>query len=181
MNNLEFRVLTEAEAAALENTPHNPPVYSTAFAEEDFESEWWSVCDRLAARLEIFGEPWTVEHQSGDYMLPESGGGRDRWIYITFCSTRLWRPEFVVAVADLLRNTSQDYLIACLTELSESADPDFEQPVVYLVISADSVEGNASRSSLDAAGAVVSTPANEVLVQFGFPPALVSGKAVNAA
>src|SRR5688500_5321658 len=119
MNDLKFRVLTQAEAHVLETTSHNPPTYSDAFTEEDFRREWWSVCDRLAALLGIFGEPWTLDHQTGDYMLPE-GSGPDRWIYINFCSTRLWRPEFVNAIADFLRHTPQDYRIACLTELTET-------------------------------------------------------------
>jgi hypothetical protein len=180
MNDLEFRVLTQKEAHLLETTSHNPPTYSDGFTEEDFRREWWSVCDRLAARLEIFGDPWTLDHQTGDYTLPEASGPY-RWIYINFCSTRLWRPEFVAAIADFLRDTPQDYRIACLTELTDTADPDFEEPVVYLVISANSVEGKAAHPRLDADGAVISTPANEVLVRFGFSPSLVFNDATHVA
>jgi len=180
MNDLQFRVLTQKEAHVLETTSHNPPTYSASFSEEDFQREWWSVCDRLAARLEIFGEPWTLDHQTGDFMLPESSGP-DRWIYITFCSTRLWRPEFVTAVADFLQHLPQDYRIACLTELDDTADPDFEEPVVYLVISTRTVEGNATYPRLNAEGGVVSTSANEALLRFGFPRSIIFDDATQVA
>lgn len=168
MNDLEFKILTEEETNRLEDTPHNPPTYTDSFTTEDFDNEWWSVHERLESCLNSMGSPCTVEID-GDFMLPEKRGN-DRWIYLTFCSTRLWRPEFVKAVADLLRHTSQDYRVACLTELTDTADPKFQEPMVYLVISAHSVAGRAKKLHLNANGSFGSTPANETLNRFGFPP-----------
>src|SRR4051794_27935559 len=132
MKSLEFRVIGQDEVDRLERTPYNPPEYSAAFTEDEFSREFWSVCKSLKARLEILGEEWQLETDMGDFMLPESRGD-SRWIYVTFTSTRLWRPEFVYAVADFLASLSQDYRVGCLTELN---DEEFAtNPLVYLVIS----------------------------------------------
>jgi hypothetical protein len=180
MNDLQFRVLSQEEVRILETSPHNPPVYSEAFSEEDFQEEWLSVCRRLTSRLELFGEVWTLDHQTGDFILAYAIGP-DRWIYLTFCSTRLWRPEFVPAVADLLRHLPEDYRVACVTELDEDVDPYLDEPVVYLVISANSVGGNAVHASLDATDTIIFTPANDVLARFGFPEAILSNDAIQDA
>ncbi|HSI65733.1 MAG TPA: hypothetical protein VLE43_21585 [Candidatus Saccharimonadia bacterium] len=179
MSDLTFQVLTEKEVSILEDTPHNPPTFTESFTVEDFDNEWWSVHERLASCLESLGSPCTVEND-GDFMLPEKRG-KDRWIYITFCSTRFWRPEFVTAVADLLRHTSQDYRVACLTELTDAADPNFQEPLVYLVISATSVAGLAGFPQFNGDGTVTRTPKNEVLTRFGFPSSPFSSGTTNSA
>ena len=154
MKALEFRIISESEADHFERTPHNPPSYSETFTEEDFSGEWWAVRAALKQRLELFGDEWQLSTDSGDFMLSTSRGD-SRWIYITFVSTRLWRPEFVYAVADLLAGSRYDYRVGCLTELSD--EEMLEQPLVYLVISSTTVFGR------------VYDPSSGVLGRFGFP------------
>ena len=173
MDGTRFKVLTVEEASLLENTPHNPPQYSDTFSEEDFEKEWWLVCDRLASLLNTMGQPLSLDGSQGDYALPETRA-RDRWIYVTFLSTRFWCPEFPIAVASFLKKIEFDYRVACLAELTEAADPVFEKPLVYLVISADTIMGHAKRHYFNADGRLVEEPANDVLSCFGFPDSLVS-------
>lgn len=178
MYDIKYHVLTEAETDSLERTAHNPPVYSASFAEEDFQMEWKSVQTRLHRMLDIFGEEWTVESDKGDFILQECNR-LDRWIYVTFRSTRLWRPEFVVAVVALLRDLPQAYAVGCLTELND--DEIINEPLVYLVITTDGVSGKGEEMHRDPEGKVqwgadgmpVTIEANGVLKRFGFPPSLV--------
>lgn len=140
MNTLEFRVVSHEKVEHFERTPHNPPCYGDTFTEADFSKEWWAVWTALKRRLELFGQEWRLSTYEGDFMLSESRGD-SRWIYVTFVSTRLWRPEFVLAIADLLRNLSQDYRVGCVTELNDSELLD--EPLIYLVISSTYVLGHA--------------------------------------
>ena len=159
MNPLQFRVISEAEASLLERTPHNAPSFSGTFTEEDFSREWWATRATLKQRLELFGDEWQLSTGSGDFMLAESRGN-SRWIFVTFVSTRLWRPEFVGAVADLLAGLPQDYRVGCVTELND--EEMFEHPLVYLVISSTAVLGRISDPGhADEAG-------SETLSKFGF-------------
>jgi hypothetical protein len=166
MNTLEFRVLTQEETDLLERTAHNPPIYTDAFTSDDFSREYWSVCDGLKARLEIFGEEWSLSTGKGDFMMPESRGD-SRWVYVNFVSTRLWRPEFVFAVADFLSSLKEDYRVGCLTELN---DEEFlNHPLIYLVVSSTVVYGSAEQGIRDA-GSVTWSNCNAYLQRFGFPP-----------
>lgn len=160
MRALKYRLLSEDEVDRYERTAHNPPVYGESFTEEDFSQEWWEVRTALKRRLELFGDEWDLSTDRGDFMLSESRGD-SRWIYMTFCSTRMWCPEFAPAVADLLAGLPNDYRVGCLTELSDEELFDF--PLVYLVV------------SLDGIGAAVDNPGElpepfSVLRRFGFPP-----------
>lgn len=161
MSTLEFRPISEMEVDRLERTPHNPPRYSAEFTGEDFSTEWQAVRDALRKRVEIFAEEWQLDNDAGDFMLSESRGD-SRWIYITFVSTKLWRPEFVPAVADLLSNLPQDYRVGCLTELND--DELLEYPLVYLAISSTTVLYNVHAPENDP----VCCSESEVLKKFGF-------------
>ena len=154
MKALEFRLLSDSEADHFERTPHNSPSYNDTFTEDDFSREWWAARTALKDRLELLGDEWQLSTDTGDFMLSESRGD-SRWIYITFVSTRLWRPEFVHAVADLLASLAHDYRVGCLTELSD--DEMLDHPLVYLVISSTVVFGH------------VHDAPNDVLSRFGFP------------
>lgn len=154
MTALQFHILSDSEADQLERTAHNPPSYSDTFTPDDFSHEWWATRDALKQRLELFGDEWQLSTDTGDFMLSESRGD-SRWIYVTFVSTRLWRPEFVQAVADLLSNLLHAYRVGCLTELND--DEILDYPLVYLVISSTTVFGH------------VHDAPNDVLSRFGFP------------
>lgn len=166
MKALQFRIISEHEASALEREAHNPAVYSDGFTEDDFSEEWWSVREALKSRLELFGNEWLLATDEGDFMLSESRGN-SRWIYVTFTSTRLWKPDFVVAVAELLSQLPQDYRVACLTELDDNDL--FEEPQVYLVISSAGVFGRAERGRLEPDGTLTWRDSNDELQRFGFP------------
>jgi hypothetical protein len=166
MNALEFRVISEAEADHFERAVHNAPCYTGSFTEDDFSREWWATRAALKERIELFGEEWQLATDRGDFMLSESRGN-SRWIYVTFVSTRLWRPEFVHAVADLLGSLAQDYRVGCITELND--DEVFDQPLIYLVISSTTVFGRAEHPILDSTGALATTECRDALIRFGFP------------
>ncbi|MHA3771679.1 hypothetical protein ACXR0O_09090 [Verrucomicrobiota bacterium sgz303538] len=74
MTTLQFRVISDQEVSALDSTPHNPPVYTDTFTEDDFSNEWWSVREALKERLELFGEEWQLATNEGDFMVTESRG-----------------------------------------------------------------------------------------------------------
>ena len=160
MNMLRFRVISEAEVELFERAPHNPPLFNDAFTKEDFSREWWAVRTALKQRLELLGDEWRLSTGSGDFMLSESHGD-SRCVYLTFTSTRLWLPEFAVAVAHLLAGLPHDYSIGCLTELND--EELFEHPLVYLVITSTTVLGQIN----DLAG--VGDPTTGILGKFGFP------------
>ena len=168
MKHVAFQTLTEEQIHQLETSPHNPPTYSDCFTEEDFAQEWFMARERLESQLVLLGHPWSHEHPSGDYMLSDQRG-EDRWIYLTFTSTRLWSMSFIVTVVEVLKSLSEDYIVACVTELDSAVDPNFSSPLVYLVISATTVRGRADRLSLDCSGTVTRMPANDELGSFGFP------------
>lgn len=166
MDNFDFHIISEKQADDLERAPHNPPVYSDAFSSDDFSSEWWSVRDALYRRLAILGDEWQLSTGDGDYMLSESRGD-SRWVWVTFTSTKLWHPEFVFAVADLLRRLPLDYRVGCVTELND--DEFMDRPLVFLVISSAAVFGYARQGHFDGPGAATWTDSNDELQMFGFP------------
>ena len=158
---LDFRIIPYAEVDRFERTPHNPPCYDESFTPDEFTREWWDVRVALKQRLEIFGDEWRLATETGDFMLSECRGN-SRWIYITLVTTRLWRPEFVYAVADLLSGLPRDYRVGCLDELADNELS--EQPLIYLVISSKTVFGCAYDLGKQAV-----IDRNDVLIQFGFP------------
>ncbi len=166
MENPDFHIITDEQAGAFEKTAHNPPLYSESFTPEEFSQEWEAVREALSRRLGLLGEEWQLSRDEGDYLLSESRGD-SRWIYITFTSTRLWRPEFVFAVVDFLRGLPTDYRVCCLTELS--AEEFLDYPLVYLLISSRDVFGNALQACVDDKGSVAWIECNDELQKFGFP------------
>lgn len=166
MNVLEFHILKPEEVEHFERTPHNAPLYSDSFTEEDFSKEWWAAREALKERLELFGEEWQLRTYRGDFMLSPARGN-SRWIYVTFVTTRLWRPEFVATIANLLRSLPQDYRIGFLTELED--DDLLDSPMVYLVVSKTSVYGRAQQGQFEENGSIVWTECPEELRRFGFP------------
>jgi hypothetical protein len=173
MNSLEFHVISKEEVDHFEQTPHNPPCYSSSFTEDDFSREWWAARAALKQRIELFGEEWNFATDCGDFMLSESRGD-SRWIYVTFVSTRLWHPEFVHAVADLLNRFPHDYRVGCVTELND--DEAFEQPLIYLVISPTTVFGRAESPSIDSTGTFTEVECRDALIRFGFPVNVIAKK-----
>jgi hypothetical protein len=169
MKPVEYQVLTEKESDYLERTPFNPPIFSESFGEEDFSKECNQTLDLLKKRLDLFGEEWNVNTDEGDYLLPD-GFGQDRWIYITFRSTRLWRPELIGAVVELLQHLPNEYCVCFLTELN---DEEFFEPLVYLAMTATRVAGQGCDARLDEEKNVITTPRNDVLERFGFPRSLL--------
>jgi hypothetical protein len=170
MRPFEYQVLTEEELDYLERTPFNPPILSESFDEDEFSNECNHTFDLLKKRLDLFGDEWSVETDEGDYILPD-GFGRDRWIYITFRSTRLWRPELVAAVVDLLQHLPNEFCVCFLTELNDVEISN--EPLVFLAITPTRVAGQGCDSRLDEAKNVITTPRNDVLERFGFPRSLL--------
>ena len=170
MSALEFRTISDEESTLLERTAHNPPIYSETFTPDDFSNEYSLAYDGLKACLEIFGEDYEAAgYEHSDFMLPETHG-QSRWIYVTLTSTRMFRPELVVAVSQFLAGLSMDYRVAFLNELR---DEEFlNHPLIYLVVSSNLVVGNAidPRSRQDGDPVFC----NDYLKCFGFPPGAIA-------
>lgn len=161
MKPVQFRLITDEESSRFESTPHNPPRYTDSFTNEAFSNEWVEVWTALKQRIESLGGVWAQ-----DFVLSE-GHGDSRWIYVTFTSTRLWTPDFILLVVDLLQNLPHDYRIACLSEL---ADGDLlKESLVYLLISDSIVWGKAQNARLNWRKKVVWDRCSDQLRRFGFP------------
>lgn len=160
MKNLAFQILSDSEVEVLERIPHNPPCYTDTFTDEDFSTEWWGAREAVRQTILLFGHEWLLSSKVGDFMVSPSRGD-SRWIYITFVSTRLWRPEFVRAVSEVLASFPHDYRVGCLTALDDAEMLD--NPLVYLVISSRAVFGHVTPYSHTGA-----------LHRFGFPARALS-------
>lgn len=122
---MNFIPINEEQLYRKLNTPFNPPVIGSEADEEAFANEWHGVRRRLKTILDQFGE--NSLYGNADYVLGETLT-LSRGIGFELTSDRLYCPELIHKLQELLKSLPESYEFDLVTYSENGAGHVFVQP-----------------------------------------------------